>query len=101
MSAKINELIQSETPVLVDFFAEWCGPCKTLAPILEEVKQELGEAVKIIKIDVDKNQALASTFQVRGVPTLMIYKNGQQKWRQSGVLSKNDLVSLIRGLDQA
>lgn len=101
MSAKFNELIQSETPVLVDFFAEWCGPCKTLAPILEEVKQELGEAVKIIKIDVDKNQALASTFQVRGVPTLMIYKNGQQKWRQSGVLSKNDLVSLIRGLDQA
>lgn len=101
MSAKFNELIQSETPVLVDFFAEWCGPCKTLAPILEEVKQELGEDVKIIKIDVDKNQALASTFQVRGVPTLMIYKNGQQKWRQSGVLSKNDLVSLIRGLDQA
>lgn len=101
MSAKFNELIQSEIPVLVDFFAEWCGPCKTLAPILEEVKQELGEAVKIIKIDVDKNQALASTFQVRGVPTLMIYKNGQQKWRQSGVLSKNDLVSLIRGLDQA
>lgn len=101
MSAKFNELIQSETPVLVDFFAEWCGPCKTLAPILEEVKQESGEDVKIIKIDVDKNQALASTFQVRGVPTLMIYKNGQQKWRQSGVLSKNDLVSLIRGLDQA
>lgn len=101
MSAKFNELIQSETPVLVDFFAEWCGPCKTLAPILEEVKQELGEDVKIIKIDVDKNQALASTFQVRGVPTLMIYKNGKQKWRQSGVLSKNDLVSLIRGLDQA
>lgn len=99
MSAKFNELIQSETPVLVDFFAEWCGPCKMLAPILEEVKQELGEDVKIIKIDVDKNQALASTFQVRGVPTLMIYKNGQQKWRQSGVLSKNDLVSLIQGID--
>jgi thioredoxin 1 len=99
MSAKFNELIQSETPVLVDFFAEWCGPCKMLAPILEEVKQELGDAVKIIKIDVDKNQALASKFQVRGVPTLMIYKGGEQKWRQSGVLSKNDLVSLIRGLD--
>jgi thioredoxin 1 len=99
MSAKFNELIQSEIAVLVDFFAEWCGPCKMLAPILEEVKQELGDAVKIIKIDVDKNQALASKFQVRGVPTLMIYKGGEQKWRQSGVLSKNDLVSLIRGLD--
>lgn len=98
MSAKFNELIQSETPVLVDFFAEWCGPCKMLAPILEEVKQELGDDVKIIKIDVDKNQALASTFQVRGVPTMMIYKNGQQKWRQSGVLSKNDLVSIIKGI---
>ncbi len=99
MSAKFNELIQSEIAVLVDFFAEWCGPCKMLAPILEEVKQELGDAVKIIKIDVDKNQALASKFQVRGVPTLMIYKGGEQKWRQSGVLSKNDLVSLVRGLD--
>ncbi len=98
MSAKFNELIQSETPVLVDFFAEWCGPCKMLAPILEEVKQELGDNVKIIKIDVDKNQALASTFQVRGVPTMMIYKNGQQKWRQSGVLSKNDLVIIIKGI---
>lgn len=96
MKTSFNELIQSEIPVLVDFFADWCGPCKMLAPILQEVKTELGEQVKIVKIDVDKNQALASQFQVRGVPTMMLFQKGEQKWRQSGVLSKDDLVSIIQ-----
>ena len=96
MSQKFNEIIQSETPVLIDFFADWCGPCKMLAPILKEVKEELGEGVKIIKIDVDKNQQLAAKYQVRGVPTMMIFKGGEQKWRQSGVLQKDEIVQVIR-----
>ncbi len=96
MSKSFNEIIQSEIPVLVDFFATWCGPCQMLGPILNEVKETLGENVKIIKIDVDKNQQLASQLQVRGVPTLILYKNGEQLWRQSGVLSKDDLVEIIQ-----
>jgi thioredoxin 1 len=79
MSQKFNELIKSETPVLVDFFADWCGPCKMLAPILKEVKSELGDGIKIIKIDVDKNEKLAAKYQVRGVPTMIIFKGGEQK----------------------
>ena len=91
-----SDLINSDKPVLVDFFATWCGPCKALGPILKDVKAELGDNVSIIKIDVDKNQALASQYQVRGVPTMLLFKNGQQLWRQSGVLSKNDLVNIIK-----
>lgn len=90
-----SEIINSNQPVLVDFFATWCGPCQALAPILKEVKAELGKNVDIIKIDVDKNQALASQYQVRGVPTLLLFKNGKQVWRQSGVPSKNDLIKII------
>lgn len=96
MSQKFNEIIQSETPVLIDFFADWCGPCKMLAPILKEVKEELGDGVKIIKIDVDKNQQLAAKYQVRGVPTMIVFKDGEQKWRQSGVLQKDDIVNVIK-----
>ncbi len=96
MKNSFNTIINSATPVLVDFYAEWCGPCKTLAPILETVKKEMGDAIKIVKIDVDKNQLLASNYQVRGVPTLLLFKNGKQVWRQSGVLQKNDLVSVIK-----
>lgn len=91
-----SEIVNKEQPVLVDFFATWCGPCQTLAPILIQVKDELGDSVSVIKIDVDKNQAIAAQFQVRGVPTLLLFKNGQQVWRQSGVLSKNDLISIIK-----
>jgi len=96
MKSNFNKIINSETPVLVDFFADWCGPCKMLAPILKEVKKELGDAVKIIKIDVDKNQPLASKYQVRGVPTMLLFKNGNQVWRQSGVLQKSDILNTIK-----
>ena len=96
MKSSFNNIIDSETPVLVDFFATWCGPCKTLAPILSEVKKELGDAIKIVKIDVDKNQPLAAKYEVRGVPTMLLFKNGKQLWRQSGVLQKNQLVDIIK-----
>lgn len=90
-----NNIIQSEKPVLVDFFATWCGPCQTLAPILKEVKDSFGERISIIKIDVDKNQQIASQYQVRGVPTMILFQNGKQLWRQSGVISKSDLIKII------
>jgi thioredoxin 1 len=90
-----KDIIESEKPVLVDFFATWCGPCQSLAPILKEVKDSLGERISIIKIDVDKNQSLAADYQVRGVPTMMLFQNGKQLWRQSGVLSKQQILQVI------
>lgn len=93
--ASFNELLKKNKIVLVDFSAAWCGPCQTLAPILEEVKQHFGEKLSIIKIDVDKNQALARNFAVQGVPTMILYKEGVQVWRQSGLLMKNDLIRII------
>ena len=93
--SSFNTIIQSEKPVLVDFFATWCGPCQTLAPILKQVKDNLGDQISIIKIDVDKNQQLASQYQVRGVPTMIIFQNGKQLWRQSGVVSAADLIKIL------
>lgn len=94
--SKFSELIHQDKPVLVDFFADWCGPCKTMSPILKEVKDALGDTVSIIKINVDTNQELSSKYQVKGVPTFILFKNGKQTWRQSGVLQKNDLISLLK-----
>ena len=95
MNVKFNEIINTNDLVLVDFYAEWCGPCKMMSPILQEVKATLQEAVKIIKINVDQHQDLASHFMVRGVPTMMLFKEGKLLWRQSGVLSANDLVHIV------
>lgn len=95
MNVKFNEIINTNDLVLVDFYADWCGPCKMMSPILQEVKATLQEAVKIIKINVDQHQDLASHFMVRGVPTMMLFKKGKMLWRQSGVLSTADLVKII------
>jgi thioredoxin 1 len=93
--SKFSELINQDTPVLVDFYAEWCGPCKMMTPILKEVKETLKERVSIIKIDVDKNQAIAAKYQVRGVPTMLLFIDGKQVWRQSGILQKHELINVI------
>jgi thioredoxin 1 len=90
-----NSIIQSDKPVLIDFFAEWCGPCKTMAPILKEVKDKVGDSAQIIKVDVDKNPQLSTKFGIRSVPTLMIFKNGKELWKQSGVFPSNQLVNLL------
>jgi thioredoxin 1 len=91
-----NEMIKSNKPVLVDFSAEWCGPCKMMAPILKELKKDIGDTATIIKVDVDKNPQAASAYQVQSVPTLILFKNGQPIWRQSGVVQKSGLLDVIK-----
>jgi thioredoxin 1 len=93
--ATFHELIHSDRLVLVDFFAEWCGPCKLMAPILKQTKDKLGDGVTIIKIDIDKNREAANQFQIQGVPTLILFQNGAVKWRQSGVVPAATLVQVI------
>jgi thioredoxin 1 len=94
--ADFREIVSSKKPVLIDFFAEWCGPCKTLAPILKELATELGDDVVIIKIDIDKNKTLVQKLNVRSVPTLMIYKEESLLWRQSGVVPKFQLMKALK-----
>ncbi|WP_179320086.1 thioredoxin [Winogradskyella helgolandensis] len=96
MKGDFNKIVNEEVPVLVDFFAEWCGPCKAQSPIIKALAQEVNGKVRVIKIDIDKNQAVAQRYNVRGVPTLVLFKEGQIVWRQSGVQSKEQLIGVIK-----
>ena len=93
---KFNELIQSSKLVLVDFYAEWCGPCQIMKPRLLDVAERMGDDIKIIQIDVDKEKELATHFRISSVPTLIIFKNGKQQWRQSGIISVHALMKLLQ-----
>ena len=95
---RFGEIIQSEKPVLVDFTATWCGPCKMMAPILHEVKEAMGDRVTILKIDVDKNPEVSGQFQVQSVPTLIVFKEGKVKWRQSGVIPAKQLEQVLNNI---
>ena len=92
---KFNEMINGEQLTLVDFFATWCGPCKMMHPILEQLKEKMGDDIRILKVDVDKNEGLSMQYRIQSVPTLMLFKKGEMLWRQSGAMSLNDLMQKI------
>jgi thioredoxin 1 len=95
--ARFNELIEQDVPVLIDFYATWCGPCKVLSPIIQSVAQNMSDQIKVYKIDVDKNPELSNQWQIRSVPTLMVFRKGKVLWRQSGALSEGDLTKVMQG----
>ena len=95
---KFNEMINGEQLTLVDFFATWCGPCKMMHPFLEQLKEKMGDDIRILKVDVDKNEALSMQYRIQSVPTLMLFKKGKMLWRQSGAMSLNDLMQKISQL---
>jgi len=96
MKENLQSILNDSKPVLVDFFAEWCGPCKVQAPVLKEVKSDIGDSIRILKVDVDKSPAFAQQYQVSSIPTLILFRNGQPIWRQTGVASKQQLVNVIK-----
>ncbi len=96
MTKTFSEIINGDKPALVDFYADWCGPCRMMKPILEQVKQQVGDDVTVIKIDVDKNPAAAQAYNVSGIPTLIIFKNGNIKWRQAGVVQAKELIQQLK-----
>ena len=96
MANPFKDKINSNTPTLVDFYATWCGPCKTMKPILDDVKSKVGNMATILKIDVDKNQALASVYKIQSIPTLLLFKNGKVVWRQSGVVPAKNIEQIIK-----
>lgn len=98
--SSFKELINSETPVLVDFFATWCGPCKVMAPVLKDVAGRIGATAKVIKVDIDKNQQAAANYNIRGVPTFIIFKGGKQLWRQSGVVPAEQLIAQLNAASE-
>ena len=100
MAQTFSEIIHNNKPVLVDFYADWCAPCRTMKPILEEVKQKVGDDATIIKVDVDRNPAASQAYNVSGIPTLIIFKNGEVKWRQSGVVQANQLIQQLNNHKQ-
>ncbi|HRP89807.1 MAG TPA: thioredoxin [Edaphocola sp.] len=96
MMDKFNELVNDDKPVLIDFYATWCGPCQTMAPILENVKDQIGDQARVVKIDVDKFQEIAAKFEVRSIPTLMMFKQGKIIWRHTGIASTNELMKQLK-----
>ena len=100
MAATFTDIINGSKPVLVDFSAEWCGPCKMMPPILKELKDKMGDNITILKMDIDKNPAVATSYQIQSVPTLIVFREGQIKWRQSGVVRADQLKSVLDGILQ-
>jgi thioredoxin 1 len=96
MKTSFSDLINSDTPVLVDFYADWCGPCKMMTPVIKEIAQDMSGKMKVIKIDTDKNPAVSSQYGIQGIPTFILFKNGKILWRQSGAMPKHQMANEIR-----